>query len=85
MTMLPSVVKLRAFLIACVAWLLAGAWLVGCVLAEAPLRYGVAAAASLVLCSVAVWFVKHELEMDAIRARASRPGGEASMDGNGWD
>lgn len=71
--MLPSVVKLRAFLIACVAWLLGGAWLVGCVLAEAPLRYGVAAAASLVLCSVAVWFVKHELELEQARTPAGKP------------
>lgn len=73
MTTLPPPIKLRIFLVACSAWVAAGAWLVGCMLAEAPLRYGVAAAATLVLLSVAVWFVKHEIEMDVLRARAQAP------------
>lgn len=84
MTMLPPPVKLRIFLVACSAWVLAAAWLVGCVAMAAPLRMGASAALAVLLIGVAVWFVKHDMEMDAIRGRG-RPGGEAAMDGNGWD
>lgn len=77
MTHLPPPVKLRIFLVACSAWVLAAAWLVGCVAMAAPLRMGASAALAVLLIGVAVWFVKHDMEMDAIRARASRPGGSA--------
>lgn len=85
MTHLPPSVKLKVFIAACVAWVCAGAWLIGCVALDAPLRLGCSAGLALAVLSCAVAFVRHELEMDVVRGRAQRPGGEAAMDGNGWD
>jgi len=79
MTPLPSAIKVRIFLGACAAWLAAGAWLVGCVVAEAPLRMTVGAVLAVLLLGVAVGFVKHDMEMDLLRSRA-RPTVDPSED-----
>jgi hypothetical protein len=72
MTTLPPSVKLRVYIGACGAWIAAGVWLVGCFVVAAPVRVGVGAALSVVLLGIAVGFVKHDLEMDAIRSRGAQ-------------
>ena len=86
MTHIPHQTKLRIFLGLAAAWTAAGAWLVGCVVAEAPLRMTAGAFVALVLLSVAVAVVKHDLELEAAR-RIAEAGlkGQAATDGNGWD
>lgn len=73
MTTLPPSVKLRVFIAACIGWLCAGAWLVGCVALDAPLRMGASAALAVALLGIAVWFIKHDMELDLLRARAGAP------------
>lgn len=85
MTHLPPSVKLKVFIAACIGWVGAGVWLVGCVALAAPLRMGVSAGLALAVLSCAVAFVRHDMEMDVLAVRDQRPGGEAAMDGNGWD
>lgn len=85
MTHLPPSVKLKVFIAACVAWVCAGAWLVGCVALDAPLRLGCSAGLALAVLSCAVAFVKRDIDEERARIPAQRPGGEAAMDGNGWD
>lgn len=72
MTTLPPAVKLRVFIAACIGWLGAGAWLVGCVALDAPLRMGASAALAVALLGIAVWFIKHDMELDLIRRQAPR-------------
>lgn len=74
MTHLPPSVKLKVFIAACVAWVCAGAWLVGCVALDAPLRMGASAGLALAVLSCAVAFVRHDMEMDLVRGRASQDG-----------
>lgn len=79
MTHLPPSVKLKVFIAACVAWVGAGAWLVGCVALDAPLRLGCSAGLALVVLSCAVAFVKHDMELDALavhNGRAVRTGSD---------
>lgn len=76
MTHIPHATKIRIFLGACAAWLAAGVWLVGCVVAEAPVRVTIGAGLSVVLLAVAVAVVKHDLELEAARRIA-----EAGMKG----
>lgn len=86
MTHIPHATKVRIFLASCALWLAAGAWLVGCVVAEAPLRTSAGAALAVVLLAVAVAVVRHDLELEAAR-RIAEAGlrGQAATDGNGWE
>ncbi len=80
MTTLPPATKLRVYLITCSAWVGCAVWLVGCVAAAAPMRVGCAAALAVVLLGVAVGFVKHDMELDLIRARSGPSDGPAFFD-----
>lgn len=70
MTTIPPGAKLRVYIVACTAWVCAAVWLVGCVAAAAPMRVGCAAVLAVVLLGIAVGFIKHDLEMDLLRARS---------------
>ena len=73
MATLPPATKLRVYLLACAAWVAACAWLVGCVAFAAPLRMGASAALAVALLAWAVWFIRHDMELDLLRARADVP------------
>lgn len=79
MTTLPPSVKQRIYLIACVCWIGCAGWLVGCVASAAPARVGCAAVLSLILLAIAIASIRHDMEMDALRARA-RPAVDPSED-----
>lgn len=79
MTPIQQSTKLRLYLAACVAWLGCAAWLVGCVVVAAPARVGAGAVLSLVLLGIVIGLIKHDMELDAIRARA-RPSVDPSED-----
>lgn len=80
MTVLTPGAKLCAYLLACAGWLCSGAWLVGCVALDAPMRMGCSAALAVVLLGVAVVFIKHDMEMDLLRARGGRSLGVGADD-----